>query len=533
MFHKIFGKLGASVLISLVCVALSSCFETEQEFTLNPDGTGKMTINSVFPSISLDGKKTQNDASLQKAVANFLEQSKGIEAWRDVSYAWGEDGRIKFKGTGYFSDLSAVELQNVGMMAFAWKSDGKTGQLTMDFKSDGDEEEKAIASDPVERAKEIKAERAQFQQSKPMLLGILSGMKHTATFKLPGKAGKTENFVTAADGRVGLKITGAKLIEAMEKLVNDDAWMAKNAFDAQNAPTDMEAISESLFGSKAPVAAQRVSMAAPLFDYAKELAAARIEMTKLQEKLGPQFAPAAAGQPFESLEVAGVRLIRKVSDDTDLRAFNYEPGFTLSVLGKFSGSVLSVTDKSEVLKAIGDDGSDLLPGSDFNRRISFPTLSEDRSAVLFEVRMLEPFETVKSLREVSGTIQYVVSSGTMEVDLGFVSLKAGASGKALDAKIKEIKNGWKDDGSKQMEIELSVDTEAIKELILIDGAKRIVMERRGSSSFGNGSVSYTYEAEKGIPESGKLIAVLHDGLKTYDIPFKLENLTLLGTPAGK
>lgn len=45
--------------------------------------------------------------------------------------------------------------------------------------------------------------------------------------------------------------------------------------------------------------------------------------------------------------------------------------------------------------------------------------------------------------------------------------------------------------------------------------------------------SDTYEAEKGIPEIGKIIVVLHDGLKTYDIPFKLENLTLLGAPAGK
>lgn len=532
-FLPMIKKLLSYIALLLGCLALSSCFETDQEITLNPDGTGKMVINTSFPNVSLNGKITLDDTTLNKTIADFLSKSEGIEAWKDVSYSWGDDGRIKFKGTGYFSDVSSVKIHNAALMTFAWESDGKTGKLTMDFKKDDAKDKKAIAKDPAERAKEIKAERAQFQQSKPMLSGILAQMKHTATFHLPGKAGKTDNFVTAADGRLGLKITGTKMIEAMEKLVNDDAWMAKNGFDAQSGPQDSEALSETLFGSKAPVSAERLAMGAPIFDYQKELTTAKADMAKLEKLLGPKIAPAAAGQPFKSLEVAGVRLIRQAKGAPDLRAFNYDPGFALSLIGKFSGSVLDVTDKSTLLKAIADDGSNLLPDSDFDRKINFPRFSEDQSAVNFDIDLLTPPDSAKGIREISGTLQYIVATGTKEVELGFASLKAGESGKALEAEIKEIKNGWNNGGSKQIEIELAVDKSSVKELILIEGKNRTVLEQRGYSSFGNTAATFTFEAKKGIPETGRLVVVLHDGMKTYDIPFKLENLTLLGTPAEK
>jgi len=109
-------------------------------------------------------------------------------------------------------------------------------------------------------------------------------------------------------------------------------------------------------------------------------------------------------------------------------------------------------------------------------------------------------------------------------------LQPGESGKELGAKIKEIKDGWNDDGSKQIEIELDVETETLKELVMAEGVKRTVMERRGYSSFGGGSATYTFEAKGGVPENAKLIAVMHDGVETYDVPFKLENVSLLGTP---
>lgn len=534
MTSNIAKRTWALVAVVAGCALLASCFETEQEFTLNPDGTGKMELNTVFPNVSLDGDTKRDDAALNEAVSGFLKEAEGIEAWKDVSYAWTDDGRIRFKGTGYFTDISEIDLQNIMFMGFSWETEGANGTLTMSFENDEDDKEaKEISSDPAERAKEIKAERAQFQQSKPMMAGVLTGMKHSAVFNLPGKAGETVNLATAPDGRVGIKITGEKLISSMESLVNDDEWMAKNSFDAQNGPDDTGAFMEKLFGNNAAPVARRVSMGEPLFDYAKELAAARTEFAKLQEKFGTRIGPAASGEPFESLEVVGVRSVSEVDNKLGLRPFHQEAGYSLSVLGKFPGSVLSVTDESKVEKAVADDGSDLLPSSDFKRKFNFPQLSEDRSAVLFEINLRSPGDSVKSIREISGTFQYTVAKGTKEVDLGFTSLKAGESGKELGAEISEIKDGWKKDGTKEMDIKLALGVGELEQLILVDGRKRTVMEKRGHSSFGNGPTTFTFEAGKGLPENGTIIAVIYDGIETFDVPFKLENLTLMGAPAGK
>lgn len=527
MFLKIAEKTSAWFCLALGCLLLNSCFEVEQEFTLNPDGTGKVRLDSVFPNISFNGDDEQTEEALKKAVSEFMKETKGVEVWRDVTYSWTDDGRVNFKGTGYFEDIKELELHNVGMMAFDWSADGGKGTLTMDFKeSEGGANEKVISKDPEERKKEIKMERQKFKQSKPMMTGFMTGLKHKAVFNLPGKSGATVNF-TEEGGKIGIEVTGEKLLAAMEKLVNDDEWLMTNSFDAQEGPSDVEEMSETLFGHKGAVKADRTGLGKPLFDYAAEVAAARKDFEKLQEKFTVPIAPPATGEAMESLEIVGVRISQEVGKKIGLRPFNSEPGFSLSVLGKFPGSVLAVTE-AVMESAVADDGSDLLPEKEWDRKIHFPRLSEAKIDVMFEIDLEMPGPDVKSIRELSGNIQYTVSSGLKETDLGLPALKAGEKGKEFKAEIVEIKDGWKKDGSKQIEIKLALDSDTVKSLVLVDGAKRKELEKRGHSSFGSGSTTFTFESEDGFPENAKLLVVMHDGVKTFDVPFKLENISLQG-----
>ncbi len=43
---------------------------------------------------------------LQSSISQLIEQSKGIDAWTDVTYRVESDGRIYFKGTGYFMRIT-------------------------------------------------------------------------------------------------------------------------------------------------------------------------------------------------------------------------------------------------------------------------------------------------------------------------------------------------------------------------------------------------------------------------------------------
>lgn len=398
------------------CLSLISCFEVEQEFTLNPDGTGKVVLDCVVQNFSLDGNSEPSEENLKKSVATLIKDSKGVDAWRDITYAWTDDGRIKFKGTAYFSDISKLKFSNIGILTFDWSVKDGNGSLTMDFNESEDGGEKKLASKDLElRKKEIVAERQKFKQSKPMLSGFMAGLQHKAVFNLPGKEGTTTNFAEEKDGKLSVEVTGEKLLAAMDKLVNDDAWLIANSFDPQEGPSNVESMSEELFGKQGPVKAERTGLGKPLFDYATEVATAQKDFAKLQEKFTDPITPPATGEAMKSLEIVGVQM----SDEIDEKL-----GFKAEIVG--------------------------------------------------------------------------------------------------------IKDGWEKGETKEMEIKLGLDSDAVKSLILIDGVKRTELNKRGSSSFGGGPTTFTFESENGFPENGKLLVVVHDGVKTFKVSFKFEGISLLG-----
>lgn len=518
--------------IAVACLLLHSCFETEQEYTLNPDGRGKVVMKSVFPNISFDGENEQTDESLKKAVADFIKQTEGVEVWKDVSYGWTDDGRVRFQGTAYFEDISELDFKNVGMMNFAWQKDGDTGVLKMTFEeSDQGGEKKKVTKDPDERKKEMKSERQKFQQAKPMMTGVLTGLRHRAVFNLPGDAESSANFKVAPGGKIGIEVTGEKMIRAMESLVNDDEWLMENSFDAQEGPAASEDMNELLFGERGAVAAERSGLGKQLFDYAAEVAAARKDFEKLWEEFTGSIAPPAAGEAMKSLEVIGLQLSKDIDKKLGFRPFNSEGGLSLCMLGEFPGSVLAV---SEIMlnSAIGDDGSDLLPEREWDRKVSFPRLSETKSEVMFELKFKMPKSRMKAFKEITGNIQYTVSSGVKEVGLGMDTLKVGGKGSELGAEITEIKDGWNKDEAKVMQIKLSLEPDVVKSLVLVDGSKRIELEKRGHSSFGNESTTFDFESEDGFPEAGRLLVVVYDGVKAFDVPFSLKDVSLDNPFAG-
>jgi hypothetical protein len=544
-----FLKQLAAMTLSLATLALlTGCFETKQEFTLNPDGSGKVVHESSFQNINLSGDDDTSEASLKEAVVKVMEGAKGVEAWRDVSYKRLDDGRLHFKGTAYFKNLSQLEIPNQTMLEFDWKKSADTGVLTLRTnKSDGGRglkiEKKPVdltKLSPEERAKKIAEERAKFQQTRPMLSGILGSMKHEAVFHLPGKPGAQSNLTSGGNGTLQITFDGSKMIAAMEKLAGDDAWVGRNLGSLNGAgdkPTMDPDINAIVFGSKAPVSATVTGMRAALFNYETEVAAAKKEYAKLQKQLGAAgitIAPPAQGQPLKSIKVVGVRLVRESDKQRDLRPFNYETGYALSLLAELPGSVLAVTDKSGLDSAIADDGSDLLPDSEWNRRFSFPKLSKDRTAVLLEATLQLPGAGVKGLKELSGHLQYSVAGSAKEIDLGFTELKADARGTQLGAEIKSIQEGWNKDGSEQMQIKLNTSKDSLKALYLVTGDTKTELSQNGYGGGGN-TYTFTYQSRTAFPANGRLVAELYDEVKLFDVPLVLENISLLGTPmaAGK
>jgi hypothetical protein len=551
-------------LATSLCLLLltSGCFDTKEDYTINPDGSGKVVHECSFQSLDLSGQNPEADEALRNAVREVLDKSEGVEAWRDVRFKTLDDGRLFFRGTAYFKDLSKLVIQNQQMLKFGWKRTADGGG-NLDLRTNDSEpvashnlpeggtvsitspakqsRTSTNALSPEELAKKIKQDRVQFQQAKPMLAGFLGTMKQTAVFHLPGKVASSSNFAKDASGALTLTFDGAKFLEVMEKLVNDDEWCRKHAGtgfeDAQSAPSMDDEMCQMIFGEKAPVRAVVAAGQTPLFDYAAEAAAARKDYAKVQKELkiggnASGLAGAAAspsqGGALKTVRVAGVRLITESDMKSNLRPFNYDTGYTLAVRVEFSGSVLSVGDGTAVETALADDGSSLLPDKEFDRQISFPQLSTDKTAAMLEVKLKTPGSGVKGLKELSGRVGYNVITGeAKEVDLGFDELKAGAVGTELSAKIMSIQDGWKKDGSKMINVQFNASPDAIKSLsLLVDGAKEPL--QKSMTSFGGKSCTLGYQYKQAFPPKARLVAEVYDKLQTFEAPFKLENLTLLG-----
>jgi len=531
-------------------LATGGCFDTTEDFTINPDGSGKVVHECTFQPVDLNlGNNNQDPGvALTNAVREVLENCKGVEAWRDVTFKTLDDGRTYFKGTAYFKDLSKLDIPNQTMLEFDWK---KTvdGNAVISLRTNKSTTPEGMSVDkptspakdlsPEEFAKKLKKQRMEYQQSKPMLAGILGPMKHAVTLHLPGKVASSSNFGKDAGGNLTLKFEGAKLLEVMDKLVNDDDWCKQHGGTGmdgmQGTPLADEEMNRYIFGEKAPVQAMIGGDAMPLFDYATEVAMAKTAFAATRKELGvglsssgtPEAMATPAQGGIKSVKVAGVQLIMESDQTRELRPFNEDAGYTVSLLVEFPGSVLSVTDGSVLETATADDGTSLVPDSDFDRKVHFPKLAKDQTAALLEIKLNRPADGVKGLKELSGQVQYRVAGGTKELDLGLEELKAGAAGTELGARINSIGEGWQKNGTQVISLHVQADPADIKSLSLVVNGTKTELKQSSTSSSGDSS-DLEYELNQALPAKGRLVAEVYDKVQVFNAPFKLENISLLG-----
>src|SRR5262245_1962593 len=103
--------LTAGMTACIACL-LSGCLETTRIYVLNPDGSGKVTVDTLMPdqATAADGNEKPNPAK-QKEVAKLMaqdlvSQSEGVDAWSDLVFDVNADGKAHIKGTAYFSDIN-------------------------------------------------------------------------------------------------------------------------------------------------------------------------------------------------------------------------------------------------------------------------------------------------------------------------------------------------------------------------------------------------------------------------------------------
>jgi hypothetical protein len=146
-----------------------------------------------------------------------------------------------------------------------------------------------------EIAKAVQAMKMQWPQAKGMMEMMLGKMKMDMIFHLPGTVAETAGFKKEADGSVRFTVEGAKILDVMDKMMADDAFLRSCVVAGTNPMKDNPAVMEKVFGTKGPLTAHVTGDMKPAFDYAKESKAAADAYPAMIKKLGLDTVPADAG----------------------------------------------------------------------------------------------------------------------------------------------------------------------------------------------------------------------------------------------
>ncbi|MCG3149426.1 MAG: hypothetical protein PCFJNLEI_02888 [Verrucomicrobiae bacterium] len=524
----------------------TGCIESQQDFTVNPDGSGKVKVVSVFQPINFNltgGEDGDPATQMKDSVRAELEKATGVEAWREVSYRRLGDGRVEFTGTAYFRELAKLRLHNAGFqnsLEPKW-APGADGLLVLELQEKEKPAKPAKASAPATTPEEIQqritGDRAKFQQMRPMLLGVFTTLKVEMTFRLPGTVEKTTNFQKVDAGTVRLTLDGAKMLAAMDGIMADDVLLQqqiKAGRDFQQTGPEPLLLNEKLYGERGPVRVAFKPGSQPLFDFAAEAAAAKQAMPAMLKTLKldalVSARPAAQAGTFKGLTVAGVQLVTVADQKRQINPFNRNAaGLAFSLVAELPAGVISVT-KGEVTKAVTDTGEDLLPVKEWDRRVSFPRLTPDKSAVVFEVAVGVPGPQARGIQELAGTLEYFMATKTREVDLGIADFTAGAAGTEFGATIKSIKASEWQAGSTALALRLRVAKDTIKSVTFYDAAGAKLEAKQGGSMSSGNDVTLDFNRKGEYPAKGRIVVEVYDDGQTFRAPFELKNVSLLGQP---
>jgi hypothetical protein len=566
--------------LGLALVLLCGCIEMDEEYTVNPDGSGKVVRQGTVDATgmmgglgALTGLKKPSAKEMEEVkkgfVGGMLQNSSGIEVWKDVTAETLPDGRIKFKGTGYFKEISAVS-----SMAGNQPSSGEAGftlskgakeTLVLEMKDPGSSLPigKSSSSNSKKSEKEIadqiKKGRDDWQAAKALMGSMFSKLKIKQTFHLPGKVTEVTNFKNEG-GAVTLSIEGDKLLQTIDGLFADDKFMRLQV-EAESDPAAKQKLSEltmeKMFGSKGPVRAVATGPHTALFDYQAEASEAKKSYPALlkqyelagnagRQKAGssraaPSAKPVPAvvgdtiestdnqflprlkrGETFTSLKVSEVRWPRPPRSGAAAPALKK---ITVTVFGQLPGTILDV-NFGKVLSAVEDGGASLLAAEEWDRQMFVFKLVPDKNAVSFDVNLFSRSGKVAKIKELSGTLE-VTLGGLKDFDLGLTEFKPDARGTVFDTRIRSIN---REGGRETLYLQFNQKRETVSAMAFLDASgQKLNGTVKNWSSVGENSI-VGYSLDGVFPANGKVkVAIIETAGKT-EIPFKLENASLTDVP---
>lgn len=280
------------VVALVIAAGIAGCLKTKRDFTINPDGSGKVTIETTMTRpdflMGAEGKsKKQRQEELLEKVGEIIAGSEGVDVWKDVSYKDLGEGKIFFKGTAYFPDFNTVRFKGLSNINFHLGMDG--GRMHMALADESEPSSETDTTIVMENISEEELQRRadsiqqEFKMSMALLRVALEEMEETTTFLMPGKKVAADVFAYSR-GRYRISFNGATLIQIMDSLANERKVFLDMARYGGRPPLGDEESRLMVWGGVKPQLVVDPG-AKPLFNYAREVRGARKSYAALRKKL--------------------------------------------------------------------------------------------------------------------------------------------------------------------------------------------------------------------------------------------------------
>jgi hypothetical protein len=281
--------------LASLAATLTGCLNQEQTFHLNPDGSGKLELAmSVDTSMmgALGGGGASKDMG-KEVVLQLLRGTQGIDTWADLTYETAADGKTKVAGSAFFKDINKLQMsggeQTGGASAGTLTSTREGDAWTVAVGLAGGDSAPAAPSGAKLSAEQIQSAmqqaKAQWEASKSLVAPMVEGAKITTTLKAGGTIKNAIGFVKSDDQTASMSFGGAKVIGAIDAMMNDPKVMeeALAGGDAMGVLRDQkrlqEAIMESLTDGKG-LPKVELTPGQPVIDYDAEVAKAKAGQTE-------------------------------------------------------------------------------------------------------------------------------------------------------------------------------------------------------------------------------------------------------------
>lgn len=486
----------------------------EHDFTFNPDGSGRVQLRWSAPA----------GPDPDQFLRSELQGAHGVDAWADVACRVDGD-RLEFTATAWFADVKRLRFHCQGF---------HSNQL--DFAvtplDDGDVEVASVqqgqpmfgpvpaGADEATLRSAMAEERGKLTVARGFVEELFAGMRGVATLRLPGRLQDTDRGERIDDNAVRVEFAGQQLLDLLDRLLQDDAVMLDLLRAGDAAPQRAMA----LLGDSAPIRLRTVGGAAPQFDYAAEVASAREQWAELQATLPPAARPLQPGEPLANVRVLASKLVREADSSRGLNPMgqNY-CGWSLTIAGDLPEPALGA-DEGALDSALTEGGKQLAPDDEWQRRISFPRLTDDGRTVYFDVDL--PLPDGDGLQVLRGSITCRFARGEDELELGFPELAEGAEGSVLGARLQQC---GMEDGRFACELQLQVARDRVRALSLHTGGEVFELESRGYSAC-NDECTLQYSVDVEPAADARLVLRLVSDLQQAQLPFELGAVDLLGRP---